>query len=254
MSGYYQQPPGGAPGTPGWGGAPAGGTPGWGGAPAPVGHPALQQTAAPHLRPGETLIGVFPGALDPLLPLSFHQEFGVGATAASAPMRILLGFLWGIWRGFWVFVLPRWAAELIFPSIMRRETFGMRMDRAAYRAMRRPFHRGSWSGGENSTARHFWRAVRTTPGDQGKADHDLFTLVLTDQRMLLLGRHRAYQREQVYEALGLFEIPRGGYGLRRDVPGSWFTHRLDLAFGDGSWIALNMYDKDDAQQCAALLG
>ncbi|MFI2190935.1 hypothetical protein [Streptomyces sioyaensis] len=239
--GAYQQSPG--------------GTPGWGGAPAPAGNPELQQTAAPHLRPGETLIGVFPGALDPLLPLSFHQDVVGGPNSTtSAPRSIFLSFLWGLWRGFWVAILPRWAAELIFPSIMRRQTYGMRMDRAAYRAMRRPLHGGAWSGGDNSTARHFWKAVRTTPGEQNKADHDLFTLVLTDQRMLLLSRHQAYQREQAYQALALLELPRGTYGLRRDAPGSWFTDRLDLAFGDGSWIALNMYDKDDAKQCAALLG
>ncbi|MDH6577978.1 hypothetical protein [Kitasatospora sp. MAP5-34] len=240
MSTYQQQP--------GW-------TPGWGGAPAPLGHPALQQTAAPHLRPGEALLGVFAIALDPLLPLYSVNWEQTGSDLLWAPVRLLVRFLRGFWRGLCTYFMPRWLVEILMPDLLYRRPYGLRLERRAYRAIRRPLHGGSWSGGENSMAWAVWKAVRTTPGETLKADHDDFTLVLTDQRMLLLSRMWGHERHETYRATGLLELPRGTYGLRRDTPNSIVTRRLDLSFSDGSWIALDLQSSDEAEQgLKALLG
>ncbi|GAA2148227.1 hypothetical protein GCM10009760_39950 [Kitasatospora kazusensis] len=239
MSTYQQQP--------GW-------TPGWGGAPAPLGHPSLQQTAAAHLHPGEALLGVFAVDLDPLLPLWTVDWGQTRSDLLWAPVRFLVRCLRGLWRGICLYFLPRWLVEILMPDLLYRRPYGLRLERRAYRAIRRPLHGGSWSGGEKSTARAVWRAVRTTPGEKLRADHDHFTLVLTDRRMLLLSRLWLYEESKAYQATGLLELPRGTYGLRRDVPGSVFTRRIDLAFSDGSWIALDAVNEDALKGLTALLG
>ncbi|MFB7668499.1 hypothetical protein ACFC1R_32025 [Kitasatospora sp. NPDC056138] len=238
MSTYQQMP--------GW-------TPDRAGSRAPVGHPALQQTAAPHLRQGETLLGVFGLALDPLLPLYFDWQ-QTRSDWAWAPVRVLVRFLRAVWRGIWTYFLPRWVVEIFVPDLRFRRPYGLRPERRAYRAIRRPFHGGSWSGGKESLAGAVWRAVRTTPGEKARADHDAFTLVLTDHRMLLLSRKWTWEKREPYQAAALLELPRGSYGLRREVPKSWFTYRLDVVFGDGSWLALDAEDEDVKKQLSALLG
>ncbi|MDH6126611.1 hypothetical protein [Kitasatospora sp. GP82] len=229
--------------------------PGWGGgfASVPVGHPALQQTAAHHLRPGEQLLGVFAPALDDLLPLYFDAQ-QTKHDLLWAPVRAVVRFLRGVWRGIWTYFLPRWFVEIFVTDLRFRRPYGLRLERRMYRAIRRPFHGGSWSGSKESIAWTVWKAVRTTPGEKLRADHDDFTLVLTGHRMLFLSRKWGFERHEHYQAVPLLELPRGTYGLRRDIPNSWFNRRLDLTFSDGSWIALNMHSDDDLKQLSALLG
>jgi hypothetical protein len=232
---------------------PPAGTPGWGEPRAPVGHPALQQTAAAHLRPGETLIAAFAPNLDPLLPLYYDREIGKHEIAL-APVRAIVNGLRGLWRGIWTYFLPRWVVTLFIPNLRYRRPYGLRLERRAYRAIRRRFHGGSWSGGKESMAGQLWKAVRTTPGEKFRADHDYFTLVLTDQRMLILSRHWGFERHQNYQATVMLEYPQGTYALRRDTPKSYTTFRHDLTFNDGSWIALWLETKDDMTLIAGALG
>ncbi|WP_033821674.1 hypothetical protein [Kitasatospora sp. MBT63] len=234
----YQQSPGAAPGRDGAG--------------VPAGHPALQQTAAPHLHPGEALAGVFPVRLDPLLPLYFSREIATHEIA-WAPARVAVRALRRFWRGLWTYFLPRWLVEIFIPDLMYRRPYGLRLERRLYRALRRPLHGGSWSGGRESLAGRLWTAVRTTPGEKFRADHDLFTLLLTDRRLLVLSRKWTFERHEAYQAVPLFELPVGSFALRGKVPGSWFTFRADLAFSDGSWIALDLDREDNAQQFTATM-
>lgn len=230
-----------------------GAMPGWGGAPAPVGYPGLQQTAAPHLRPGERLVGVFAAALDPLLPLYFYKA----ATKHGiiwAPVRLLGAVLWGFLLGIVMAFVPEGLVRFFSSGYTRRRSYGLSLTRRLYRTIRRPLHGGSWSGGKESMAGRVWQAVRTTPRKSLRLDHSRFTLVLTDQRMLVLSRETGYPSpETSYQAQLLNELPLGTFGLRREVPNSWFTYRLDLAFADGSWIALDMERKDTVPQLSALL-
>ncbi len=213
----------------------------WVASPMVVGAPALQQTAAPHLHPGEALLGVFTVDLDPLLPLYFHSE-AFKHQVALIPVRLFWDIVRGILTGIWYVIAPKWLVELFGTGVRYRRRYGLNPFRRLYRTIRRPLHGGSWSGGKASMAGHVWKAVRTTPSKYLRVRHAYFTLVLTDRRMLILSRE-AHSPDKPYDALPLLELPRGTYGLRREVPGSWWTYRLDLGFSDGSWIALDVHEK-----------
>ncbi|WP_441245472.1 hypothetical protein [Kitasatospora sp. McL0602] len=219
---------------------------------------ALPQVVQPHLHPGETVLGAHWAELDPLLPLYFDAE-RFQEQLFLLPFRLL----WDVVRAFAGVLLPLGLRELLGVGPRYRRRYGLNPFRRLYRAVRRPLHGGSWSGGRESLAGRFWQAVRATPTPYLRVAHDDFVLVLTDRRMLLLSRPPGVRWDRPYDARPLFELPRGAYGLRPEVPGSWWTWRLDLRFSDGSWIALSTggrffgLDRDGqekAQQISRQLG
>ncbi|MER5640830.1 hypothetical protein ABT095_28250 [Kitasatospora sp. NPDC002227] len=178
------------------------------------------------LRHGETVFGSFDLALDRLLPLYFDPERFAGDVLLM-PFR----WLWDGIRSVLTAAIPPWVRELLGLDRRYRQ-YGLYPWSRFYRTVRRPLHGGSWHGGRGSTAGRLWLAVRTSPA-RLSPDHRDFTLVLTDQRLL------AFSRVRLSDPRPVFELPRGSYRLRPDTPGSWWNRRIDLAFPDGSWIALS---------------
>ncbi len=205
----------------------------------------LQRTAGEHLYPGEPMIGTWAVELDRLLPLWWDRD--TVRAAGFAPLVWAMNFCKSVWRGLWLYFLPRWFVDIFGPSAYGRRPYGLSLTRRAYRALRRPLHGGSWHAPEGSTARLFWRAVRTTAGEKLKADHDLFTLLLTDRRLLVLSRWTARQADDHYRATPLLELPAGSWWLRPDTPNDVWAQRQDLLFADGSWLALAFDGESDLQ-------
>ncbi|AUG77981.1 hypothetical protein CFP65_3177 [Kitasatospora sp. MMS16-BH015] len=185
-------------------------------------YPTQQSSAPAPLHPGETVLGSFDLELDPLLPLYFDPSRFAGA-ALAMPFR----YLWDGFRASMAMLAPPVLRELLSLDTRYQRRYGLYPMTRLYRAIRRPLHGGSWHGGRESTAGRFWLAVRTSPINL-QVDHKRFTLVLTDRRLLAL-----------YGTRPVLELPRGSYGLRPGTPDSWFTKRVDLAFADGSWLALS---------------
>jgi hypothetical protein len=179
------------------------------------------------LHPGETALGEFHLSLDPLLPLWFDRE-RFAEDAFTLPFR----YLWDGFRAVTAAMAPPFLRELLSLDTRYRRRYGFYPATRLYRAVRRPLHGGSWHGGRESLAGRLWRAVHESPWHPSPKFDD-FTLVLTDRRLLALRRVRNT------EPVVIFELPRGSYGLRPEQPNSWRTKRIDLAFSDGSWIALS---------------
>ncbi|MGW4807609.1 hypothetical protein, partial [Kitasatospora sp. NPDC004272] len=156
-----------------------------------------------------------------------------------------MNFFKSLWRGLWLYFLPRWFVDIFGPDAYGRRPYGLSLTRRAYRAIRRPLHGGSWHGPEGSTAWLLWRAVRTTAGEKLKADHDLFTMMVTDRRLLFLSRWTSYQSTSEYRTTPLIELPAGSWWLRPDTPNDVWAKRQDLLFADGSWIALAFESDED---------
>jgi len=210
----------------------------------------LQRTAGEHLYPGEPMIGTWAMKLDRLAPLWWDRD--TVRAASYAPLTWIHNFFVALWRGFWMYFLPRWLVILFVPDLHMRRPYGLSLTRRAYRALRRPLHGGSLSGAEGSTAWQFWRAVRTTPGEKLLADHDYFTVLLTDRRLLVLSRWTYGQHTEHYRAVPLYELPLGSWWLRPDTPNDVWAARQDLLFADGSWIALDFEDSDERQAFRAV--
>ncbi|MFG2694531.1 hypothetical protein ACIHEI_24305 [Kitasatospora sp. NPDC051984] len=209
------------------------------------GHHLLQRTAGEHLYPGEPMIGTWAMKLDRLAPLWWDRD--TVRAASHAPLAWIYNFFVRLWYGFLLYFLPRWFVFWFTPDIHLRRPYGLSLTRRAYRAIRRPMHGGSLSGDEGSTAWQFWRAVRTTPGEKLRADHDYFTVLLTDRRLLILSRWDLLQAKQHYRAVPMYELPLGSWWLRPDTPNDIWAARQDLLFADGSWIALDFEDEAERE-------
>ncbi|OKJ08299.1 hypothetical protein [Kitasatospora sp. CB01950] len=212
---------------------------------AAFGHYLLQRTAGEHLHPGEPMIGAWAMKLDRLAPLWWDRD--IVRAASHAPLAWIYNFFVRFWYGFLLHLLPRWFVVLFMPRIYLLRPYGLSLTRRAYRAIRRPLHGGSLNGDEGTTAWQFWRAVRTTPGEKLRADHDHFTVLLTDRRLLVLARWTSMQHTQHYRAVPLYELPFGSWWLRPDTPNDVWAARQDLLFADGSWIALEFEDSAERE-------
>ncbi|MER6421695.1 hypothetical protein [Streptomyces sp. NPDC001137] len=97
-----------------------------------------------------------------------------------------------------------------------------------------------WQGGWQSDAGRFVIAVRAA-GGRGLYENDSFLLTFTDRRVLLLSSPRSPERETP-ELLA--EYPRQVLALRSEPHPARHRNRLDVAFPDGSWVALAVGSRD----------
>ncbi|NLU70220.1 hypothetical protein [Streptomyces sp. HNM0574] len=105
--------------------------------------------------------------------------------------------------------------------------------------MRRLFRGRVWQGGWESDAGRFIVAVR------GRGECDSALLALTDRRMLVLDSPYAPELEEP-RARG--EFPRGSYGPRPEPHPARHRDRVDIAFADGSWLAVALVERAQAPE------
>jgi len=206
--------------------------------PTTVGPAWLHPVVTPHLRQGEVLLGAVQCGIDDLLPLKVPRAYRWKKPKRSADVESWFGALFDT-------IFPEWMNP--FAVSWRGPALGRR----SYRAIRRPFHGGSWSGGWRSTAGQLLSAVRNAAAPKILWDKDDVTLVLTSHRLLLLSSESRAEQPQAEHLLA--ELPRGAYVRRREPHPARQAYRLDLAFGDGSWLAFRMGETGTVPAVATLL-
>lgn len=186
-----------------------------------------QEYAARCLPGGEHLQRAYPAGLDPLAPERVprrHRPPGArgGGLAAVAvlltPVQELADKLqeW-MWRGFGIWRLVRGRV---------------------------------WQGGWQSDAGRFVIAVRAADG-RGLYENNSFLLTFTDRRVLLLSSALSPERETP-ELLA--EYPRQVLALRSKPHPARHRNRVDLAFPDGSWVALAIGRREQVDEVRRYLG
>ncbi|MFD7923784.1 hypothetical protein ACFV3R_31825 [Streptomyces sp. NPDC059740] len=119
------------------------------------------------------------------------------------------------------------------------------------RGVRRPFRGRVWQGGWDSDAGRLAIAVRNGPTDRTSHDHDDAVLAFTRHRLLVLSRPASPERERAHL---LVEFPRTAFARHRAPHPARHRKRADIAFADGSWLALKAKRSDHAGPLADLLG
>ncbi|MEU5212251.1 hypothetical protein [Streptomyces sp. NPDC020742] len=190
------------------------------------------------LRPGETLRGVLPVRLDPLVPDVVprrHRRPKPEAEEAGRFTgwgRIFLPVAWVMW----LCSLPAGLLE--------------RGAHHTWYGVRRIFRGRVWEGGWNSTAGWFVLTTRTgAPLDRGYRTNEI-ALACTEQRLLLLSKPVTPERE-ASQLLG--ELPRGQFALRSAPHPPRHRDRVDIAFPDGSWLALEAGERRQVPLLTGLL-
>ncbi|MET7800208.1 hypothetical protein [Streptomyces decoyicus] len=92
--------------------------------------------------------------------------------------------------------------------------------------------------------------TRTGTGDDLRHDNHRLAPASTGQRLLLLSRPVLPEREA---AQPLGELPRGRFTLRPEPHPARHTYRVDIAFPDGSWLALEAAEREQVPQLTRLL-
>ncbi|MFG2528920.1 hypothetical protein [Streptomyces sp. NPDC048516] len=190
------------------------------------------------LRPGETLLGALPVRLDPLVPDRIPRRCRRPKPQAQERARFTG---WG--RIFLPVAAVMWVCSL--PAGL--------LERGAHHTwygLRRIFRGRVWEGGWDSAAGWFAVTTRTGTDDELRYDNHRLALAFTDQRLLLLS-HPALPDREAARPLG--ELPRGRYALRREPHPARHTRRVDLAFPDGSWLALEAAEREQVPQLSGLL-
>ncbi|MEV4612809.1 hypothetical protein AB0K43_09425 [Kitasatospora sp. NPDC049258] len=207
-------------------------------APHRTGHGWLAPVLAPHLYAGEQVLIALQCDLDDLLPLQVpraHRRRRPGGPDTESWLGAAFEQL-----------LPAWLNP--FAVGWHGPAFGRR----SYRAVRRAFHGGSWSGGWSGTAGGLLAAVRNSARLRPvRWDDDNLVLAVTGHRLLLLTDASTPSRPQPEELLAA--VPRGGFHRRREPHPARQTRRVDLAFADGSWLALRMERPEDVAALRAAL-
>jgi hypothetical protein len=182
------------------------------------------------LRPGETLAGVFPMGLDGLIRGRLPRRYRAGRTEGDGKGRLLAPLVW-------VFGLPAYLLESAVGGTCR--------------GIWRLFRGKVWTGGWQSGAGQFVRTVRNGPSYDSDDDNDRYLLAFTDHRLLLLTEPSTL-RSRPPQLLA--ELPRGQFALRREPHPSRHKSRVDIAFPDGSWAALDAGHRVHVERIAYLLG
>ncbi|MFG2208980.1 hypothetical protein [Streptomyces sp. NPDC048638] len=191
-----------------------------------------------HLRPGEALQGVLPVRLDVLAPESVPKRY----RKPKPEVDTSSGFK-GWQRIFLPWAYVTWLCSL--PAGLLEDGAGK-----TWRGIRRIFRGRVWEGGWDSTAGWFVITARTGPMDDGGYTNDKIALACTDQRLLLLNKPTWHEREAA-QLLG--ELPRGRFAVRREPHPPRHKQRVDLAFPDGSWLALEVSRTHEVPLLTALL-
>ncbi|MER0478476.1 hypothetical protein ABR737_09010 [Streptomyces sp. Edi2] len=198
----------------------------------PPKQPSLSEEAAPHLRPGERLTGTFLLQVDDLLPPRLPKKHRPGVRRGidlRAPIRWAVGATPLPW------LIPDSWKRLQW--LVEGDDFSDHVERGwsrFYRSLRRPFHGRSWGGGYRSMAGSLLIAVRNAYDSDG--ENDDFLLVVTTERLLALSEPMTLSRH--LPARLLAEFPREAFVQRQRPHPPRQEFRADVAFGDGSWIAL----------------
>jgi prepilin-type processing-associated H-X9-DG protein len=190
------------------------------------------------LRPGEVLYGALSVKLDPLAPETIPKRHRRPKPEAEQKARF---------RG-WERIFIPVAAVMWVCSIP-----GGLLEAGAHhtwRGLRRIFRGRVWEGGWESAAGWFAVTTRTGTSDIPGYDNERLALAFTDQRLLLLS-DPAMPDQHAAELLG--EVPRGQYALRREPPPPRHKGRADIAFADGSWLALKADDLREGPLLGRLL-
>lgn len=186
--------------------------------------------AARLLPHGEGLLGSFKANLDPLAPIAVPRRYR--PEREQRPKGEDRSF-----RGVGVVLVPLYwvvaaVSFVVSPVVI---TLG-RFDDWFWRGfgIRRLIRGRVWEGGWRSEAGRFVVAVR------GRGESGSFLLVLTDRRMLILDRPYSPELE---EPRLRAEFPRGSYLLRREPHPARHKDRVDIAFTDGSWLAVDLPER-----------
>ncbi|GAA3184305.1 MULTISPECIES: hypothetical protein [Streptomyces] len=184
--------------------------------------------SAPFLGPGETLRGALPVRLDPLAPDTVPKGLRRPKPAAEEKARFT-----GWQRIFLPVSFVMWLVSL--PAGLLEAGA-----RRTGRGVRRIFRGRVWAGGWESAAGRFVVDARTGTAEVAGYDNTRLALAVTDRRLLLLNEP-AFPEREAAQLLGA--VPHGGYGLRREPHPQRHRGRVDLAFADGSWLALEVPDR-----------
>ncbi|MFF8367759.1 hypothetical protein ACF05W_02845 [Streptomyces lydicus] len=182
------------------------------------------------LRPGEVVRGALCVRLDPLAPDTPPERYRRPKPAAEEAARF---------AGWGRLLLPVAAVMYVVSAPARL------LERGAHhtwRGIRRLFRGPVWEGGWDSAAGWFISTTRAGANDVAGHRNEQLALVFTDQRLLLLSRPGQPEREAA-QLLG--EVPAGRFARRGTPPPARHPRRADIAFPDGSWLAL---EPDDRRQ------
>lgn len=197
--------------------------------------------AARCLAGGEQLYDVFSAGLDPLAPEDIPRRHRPRRAPGSGTED-------RSFRGLRVLLLPFYwfaaaAALLTYPLEKMEDWFWGGF------GIRRLVRGRVWQGGWESDAGRFVIAVRAGYG-RGTFNNDSFLLTFTDRRVLLVSSSLSPEREtpKVYG-----EYPRLVLSLRREPHPARHRNRVDVAFPDGSWVALAVgkHEVDDVKRYLA---
>ncbi|MGW3117863.1 hypothetical protein ACWDBW_12085 [Streptomyces sp. NPDC001107] len=198
-----------------------------------------QEYAARCLAGGEQLLRAFPARLDPLAPERVPRRHRP-PRPPRAPQR---GTQDRSFQGLGVLLLPfYWFAAAGAVLMAPVEALADKLLEWMWRGfgIRRLVRGRVWQGGWQSDAGRFVIAVRAADG-RGLYENDNFLLTFTDRRVLLLSSPRSPERETP-ELLA--EYPRQVLALRSEPHPARHRNRVDVAFPDGSWVALAIGSRD----------
>ncbi|GAA1349750.1 hypothetical protein [Streptomyces beijiangensis] len=191
------------------------------------------------LLPGESLVAAFGMRLDQFVPEVLPRRYRTPKPEADAAARL---------KGGWRLLNPViWVMYVVsVPAGL-----GEAACSGTWRGIRRLFRGKVWHGGWESGAGHFVRAVRTGPSYSSGHGHKSYVLTVTDRRLLLLTTSSTVLPRPA-QLLG--ELPRGQFARRRASHPPRHKDRVDIAFTDGSWVALEAERRIQVEQIASLLG
>ncbi|UNO39647.1 hypothetical protein [Streptomyces sp. MST-110588] len=206
----------------------------------PAGREWLVGHASVYLRAGEVLRGAFPVRFDPLVPERVPKAYRRPVPQAAGDSGRSKGCsAWLLWP------VKAVAAAISLPAGLLEEG-GSR----TWRGIRRAFRGPVWQGGWESAAGRFVIAGRTGGVEGTGYDNDALVLVFTDQRLLLLNEPGSPERVAA-QLLG--EWWRGQFAERREGHPARHRYRVDVAFPDGSWVALSADERDHVPRISGLL-
>lgn len=201
---------------------------------------SYSEHAARLLPRGERLLGSFKANLDPLAPIAVprrhrpeRERRPKGEDRSFSGLGVVLVPL------YWVVSAVSFLVSPVVITLGRFEDWFWRGF-----GIRRLLRGRVWEGGWTSEAGRFVIAVR------GRGESGSFLLALTERRMLLLDRPYSPDLE---EARLRADFARGSYRLRGERHPARHKDRVDIAFADGSWLALDLPERTQVAELKGYL-